>query len=183
MYHHTRTPLVSGNTFSYWLGNDNKVSFKHDTAYFQKTKLVPTYSANLASNSSVLINLITSYTPFAQSNFPNGIGSSGYHPSIGLLPSWDVAYLTSGNDPRSLAAVRVNAYSAGRYGIHYRDEKTNLPFRFSSFPTLVIDGNSGISSAGVSSISDSTPAPLGKSPPTWSTSHAPSVGYLAYLIE
>lgn len=184
VYHHTRTPLVSGTTFSYWLGADSKVSFKHDTSYFQKTKLVPTYSATLALNSSVLTSLVTSYTPFAQSNFPNGIGAPGYHPSIGLLPSWDVAYLTSGADSRALASVRVNAYSAGRYGTHYRDEKTNLPFRFSSYPTLVINGaNSGITSTGMSSIGETTPTPSGKAPPAWSTSHAPSVGYLAYLLE
>jgi hypothetical protein len=184
VYHHTRTPLVSGTTFSYWLSSDPKVTFKHDTAYFQKTKLVPTYGAELSNSSSVLTSLATSYTPFAQSNFPNGIGAPGYHPSIGLLPSWDVAYLTSNADPRALSAVQVNAYSAGRYGIHYRDEKTNLPFKFSSYPTLVINGNnSGITSTGVSSVGESTPTVTGKAPPAWSTSHAPSVGYLAYLLE
>ena len=184
VYHHTRTPLVKGTTFSYWLGSDPKVTFKHDTAYFQKTKLVPTYGAVLAENSSVLKSLVTSYTPFAQSNFPNGIGAPGYHPSIGLLPSWDVAYLTSNSDSRALSAVQVNAYSAGRYGTHYRDEKTNLPFKFSSYPTLVINGsNSGITSTGMSSIGETTPKVTGKAPPAWSTSHAPSVGYLAYLLE
>ena len=38
------------------------------------------------------------------------------------------------------AALQRNAYSAGRYGIHFRDETTNRPLRFSSHPNLVLDG-------------------------------------------
>jgi hypothetical protein len=180
--HHTRTPLVSGTTFSYWMGTNPQVTFKHDTAYLQKTKLVPTYGANTPTGSSVLAGLATSYTPFAQANYPNGIGQTGYHPSIGLLPEWDVLYLTSGGDPRALASITVNAYSAGRYGIHYRDEKTNRPLKFSSYPNLVTDG-SALSSTGASTTNSYTPSPGGSSPPSWATSHAPSVGFMAYLLH
>ena len=182
--HHTRTPLVSGTTFSNWTGVDPQVTLKHDTVYLQKSKLVPSYSANTPSNSTALTNLMTSYSPFGQANYPNVIGTAGYHPSIGLLPEWDVLYLTSAGDPRPLAAVTVNAYSAGRYGIHYRDEKTNRPFKFSSYPNLVINSvSSGVPSSGASSLNQYTPTPGGGSPPSWATSHAPSVGYLAYLLH
>ena len=47
---------------------------------------------------------------------PNFMGDTGYDASIGLLPEWDVVYLTSGGDPRALTAVVINGYAAGRYG-------------------------------------------------------------------
>ena len=185
VFHHTRTPLVSGAVFSYWMGPDPQLTFKHDTLYFQQTRLVPTYGVVTPANSTTLSNLATSFIPFGIANYPAEIGATGYHPSIGLLPEWDVLYLTSAGDPRALAAVIINAYSAGRYGIHYRDEKTNRTLNFSSYPNLVInnDVNSGISSTGASTVGAYTPVANGGSPPAWTTSHAPSVGYLAYLLH
>jgi Fibronectin type III domain len=182
IYHHTRAPLVWGTAFSYFMGTAPEITFKHDMAYFQATKLVPSYGARTASSSSALGSLTTSYTPFSQANFPPGIGQTGYHPSIGLLPQWDVLYLTSNGDPRALAAITINAYSAGRYAIHYRDEKTNRPLRFSSHPNLVTDC-SGLTSCGASSTNSYTPTPSGGNGPGWSTSHGPSVGYMAYLLH
>ena len=183
IFHHTRTPLVSGTTFSYWMGLDPQLTFKHDTLYLQQTKLVPTYSVVTPANSAIFSRLATSFTPFGIANYPTAIGTAGYHPSIGLLPEWDVLYLTSKGDPRALAAVVINAYSTGRYGIHYRDEKTNRALKFSSYPNLVLNGkNSGVPSSGSSTINSYTPTPGGGSPPAWATSHAPSVGYLAYLL-
>jgi hypothetical protein len=181
--HHTRTVLCAGTTLSYWLGNDPQVTPRHDTSYLQKSKLVPTYGSQTPSTSSLFSRLVTSYIPFAQSNYSNAMGQAGYQPAIGLLPEWDVAYLTSGGDVRALAAVVINAYSAGRYGIHYRDEKTNRPVRFSSIPHLVLlDTNSGVSDVGVSSTSTYTPATGGGIPPTWDNAHHPSVGYFAYIV-
>src|SRR5262249_1618734 len=85
-------------------------------------------------------------------------------------------------DPRALRAVIINAYAAGRYGIYYRDEKTNRPLRFSSYPNLVLnDNNSGIAGTGASTTSSYTPSTGGATPPEWSTSHATSVGFMAYL--
>jgi hypothetical protein len=183
IFHHTRTPLVSGTTFSYWMGPDPRLTLKHDTVYLQQTKLVPAYGAATPANSAIFSRLATAFTPFGIANYPAAIGTAGYHPSIGLLPEWDVVYLTSGADPRALAAVVINAYSAGRYGIHYRDEKTNRTFKFSSYPNLVLNGaNSGVPNSGSSTTNSYTPTPGGASPPAWATSHAPSVGYLAYLL-
>ena len=182
LYHRTRTPLVSGTTFAHAAASAPQLTFKHDMAYFQKTKIVPTYGATTPSGSSVLTSISTSYTPLGQANFPPQIGQTGYHPSIGLLPQWDVLYLTSNGDARALAAITVNAYSAGRYSIHYRDEKTNRPPRFSSYPNLVSDC-SGMSACGSSSTNSYTPTPTGGSGPGWATTHAPSVGYMAYLLH
>ncbi|HEU4621967.1 MAG TPA: hypothetical protein VFS42_07065 [Burkholderiaceae bacterium] len=180
LVHHTRAVLASGTTLTHWASSAPGVVVRHDTSYFQATKLVPAYRAKLSSSSELLIQ--KSYTPLARGDFPTDMGSAGYDASIGLLPEWDVAYLASSADPRARNNVIVNAYAAGRYGIHYRDETTNRPLKFSSYPNLVInDANSGVPSSGASINNQYTPAPSG-SPPNWATSHHPSIGYLAYLI-
>lgn len=110
------------------------------------------------------------------------MGNAGYQPAIGLLPEWDVLYLVS-NDPRADAAVIANAYGAGRFGTHYRDETTQRPLRFSSYPNLVTAGgsSSGISGNGASSQNLYTPAAQGTAPPIWDTPRHPSLGFMAYL--
>ncbi len=181
--HHTRAVLASGAALSHWLGSDPAVTFKHDVSYLQKTKLVPTYIAHTPPDAMPFSYLASSYTPFGQAGFPLGMGSAGYDPSIGLLPEWDVLYLTSNGDPRALKAIAINGYAAGRYGLHYRDEKTNRPPAFTSYPNLVVnDSNSGISGSGASTAGAYTPPASGAAPPLWASSHAPSIGYMAYLL-
>ncbi len=182
LLNHQRTVLISGSIFSYWLGSDPQIVAKHDVTYLQSTLLVPTYTGVTSSSSVLWSRIATSYAPLAQSNYPTAMGSAGYSPSIGPLPEWDVAYLTSNADPRSYRGIIYDGYTAGRYGIHYRDETTNRPPRFSSYPTLVLEGSSGITDAGASAAGTYTPVASGTIPPTWKTSHHPSVGYMAYLV-
>lgn len=178
---HCRTPLVSGTNLSHWLGADPQVNIKHDTAYLQSTALVPSYRATVADNSALLSRLATSYQPLQQGNHSSGMGNTGYHPAIGLLPEWDVLYLTSAS-PKAYAGLIVNAYGAGRYGIHFRDETTQRPIRFSSYPNLVVGSGSSISSRGASSTNSTTPNATGTSPATWDSAHHPSFGFMAYLV-
>jgi hypothetical protein len=177
---HCRTPLVSGSMVSHWLGADPTVTPKHDTMYLQATRLVPAYSASVAPDARVVTGLPGTYAPLQQGSYPGVMGTAGYHPSIGLLPEWDVVYLTS-TSQKAWAGVIFNAYSAGRYGIHFRDEATNRPLRFSSYPNLVVGGGSAISSSGASSTNAYTPAASGAMPATWASSHHPSVGFMAYV--
>jgi hypothetical protein len=181
LLNHQRTPLVSGAALSYWAGNDPNVTISHDGAYLQATRTVPTYSAVVPPTSSLITSLPSSYTPLQQGSMPTGMGGAGYHPSIGLLPEWDVLYLTS-TATSTGAAVQRNAYSAGRYGIHFRDETTHRPLRFSSHPNIALGGGSGISASGGSSTNTYTPDATGGTPPTYASSHHPSMGYLAALI-
>lgn len=178
---HCRTPLVSGSTLSHWLGVDPQVSIKHDTHYLQATALVPSYLAVVPADSQALKSLAASYVPLAAGNHSPAMGTAGYHGSIGLLPEWDVIYLTS-TSPKAYAGVIINAYNAGRYGIHFRDEITQRPLRFSSYPNLVVGGGSAIGSSGASSTNSYTPKAGGTSPATWASSHHPSLGFLAYLV-
>lgn len=178
---HCRTPLVAGAALSHWLGADPQVTVKHDSAYLQATGLVPSYRATVPANAAAIKALVTTYTPLQVGNHSPAMGTAGYHGSIGLLPEWDVLYLTSAS-PSTYAGLIVNAYGGGRYGIHFRDETTQRPLRFSSYPKLVVGDGSGISSSGASSTNSYTPAATGTPPATWASSHHPSLGFMAYLV-
>lgn len=175
---HCRTPLVSGAALSHWLGADPGVIAKHDAAYLMATRLVPTYSATVASGAARVAALPAAYTPLQVGSFEASMGSAGYQQAIGLLPEWDVLYLTTtGADAAVYGGVVRNGYSAGRWGIHFRDETTNRPIRFSAYPNTVVWDNSGASTTGTY-----TPTPSGTAAPIWDIPHHPSVGYMAYLI-
>jgi hypothetical protein len=137
--------------------------------------------------SDVASRMVGSFTPLQAGNIVydgDSMASSGYQAPIGLLPEYDVFYLTVNNPVETYGAVVRNGYSAGRYAIHYRDETTNRPLRFSQYPNLVIgeySGN-GFKDTGGSTKSDYTPAATGTAPPGWDAAHSPSVGYLAYLV-
>jgi hypothetical protein len=166
------------------LGSDPGVTPEHAKDYLQGTELVPTYMATVPAQSTLVTSLASSYTPLQQGDFKysgDAMASGGYAAPIGLLPQHDVTYLVS-SGPAVYGAVVRNGYSAGRYAIHYRDEKTNRPLRFSSYPTLVASSGSGMTDAGASSANTYTPTPSGTSPPAWDGSHHPSVGYMAYLL-
>lgn len=182
LYNHTRTVLVSGAALSHWLGGDPGITFRHDMGYLQLTGLVPAYRGITTRGSSALTRQATVYVPLAEANFPSVMGTAGYHPSIGPLPEWDVVYMTSDGDPNAWRSVQVNAYSAGRYGYHYRDEITNRAPEFSKYPSLVLGPGSGIPGIGSSSKGQLTPAASGGTPPVFTNSHMPAIGLMAYLV-
>ena len=182
--HHQRTVLISGSALSYRLGQDPDVIARQDTAYLQETNLVPSYQAQLAADSAVIAGLAAAYQPLQAGNFRydgDSMAASGYQDPIGLLPQHDVAYLVS-SAPAAYGAVLRNGFSAGRYGIHYRDESTNQPLRFSSYPTLNIRGGQGFKDTGGSTNGQYTPVATGGNPPGWDVAHSPSVGFTAYLL-
>jgi hypothetical protein len=182
--HHQRTPLISGSALSYWLSTDPGVTARHNTAYLQATELVPTYSARVDANATAISRLPTTYSPLQAGSFifdGDEMASSGYQDPIGLLPQHDVLYLTSDIKIAHASVIR-NGFSAGRYALHYRDETTNRPLRFSSYPTLNIGDSQGFKDNGGSSTGSYTPTPTGGNGPGWDIAHSPSVGYLAYLV-
>lgn len=178
---HCRTPLVSGAALAHWLGSDPELIVQHDAAYLQSTRLVPTYMAETPPSAPVVAVLPAAYTPLQLGNYPVGMGTAGYHGSIGLLPEWDVLYLTSGAR-NTWAALQRNAYSAGRFGIHFRDETTQRPLQMSRHPTLVLGAGSGVSGSGTSAAGSYTANATGTVPAGYASSHAPALGYMAYLV-
>ncbi len=171
-----RTPLLSGTALSHWLGVDPAIAARHDVDYLQGTEVVPAYRAGVAADSVLVTGLAATYKPLQNGNFDynaDTMSSGGYAPPIGLLPQHDVLYLVA-NSMSIGAAVQRNGYSAGRYPIHYRDEATNRPLRFSAHPTTSTNYSSG----------GSYPAKAtGTAAPQWDVAHSPSVGYMAYLLS
>lgn len=170
--HHARTPLVSGALLSHWLATDPAVVPKHNADYMMSTRLVPTYSATVSPAAAVVTALPSTYTPLQVGSYTADMPSTGYHPDIGLLPEWDVLYLTS-TASSVWGALQRNAYSAGRWGIYYRDEGTNRIPRFSTNANW---------STNSSTTNDLPPTPTGTSPGSWDVPHHPSMGYMAYLV-
>jgi hypothetical protein len=183
LLNHQRAVLASGTTLTHWFGGDPQLTPRPDTAYLMATRLVPNYRGTTPQGSTLYGRLAASYTPLAQAGFPGAMGSAGYDGSIGLLPEWDAAYFTTGGDPRAWRAVMINGYAAGRYGTHYRDETTNRPLSFASYPNLVMGSGSAVNDIGGASTGAFTPAATGAAPPTYASSHHPSMGYLAYLLS
>jgi len=180
---HQRMVVAQGTRWTHWLDGRQAVIPQHDVAYLMQTRLVPNYRARTASTSALFARLPGRYTPLDQGSYPTAMGSGGYDPSIGLLPEWDVAYCSTSADARAYLAVMINACCAGRYGTHFRDETTHRPMRLSSYPTLTVGDGAGISSAGSSSTNSVTPTASGAVPPTYASSHHPSMGYMAYLLS
>lgn len=183
LLNHQRAVLAGPQALTHWSQADPQVTPAHDTAYFIATRLVPHYAAVTPDASVLFKRLPTEYAPLMQGSYSPAMGMAGYHPSLGLLPEWDAAYLTTGADPRAYRSVLFNGYAAGRFGIHYRDEKTQRPLAFASHPNLTMAPGSGVGSLGGSSTRTLTPAPSGGMPPQYVTSHHPSLGYMAYLVS
>ncbi|MFY9514098.1 MAG: hypothetical protein WAQ05_24300 [Rubrivivax sp.] len=178
--HHQRTVLVSGSLLSHWLGASRELVVRHDAAYLMSTEVVPTYRAELAAGAGRVAAQPKSFAPLQQGSYTysdDDMYSTGYQEPIGPLPEHDVLYLVADSTDSATVfrSVVWNGYGAGRYGVHYRDETTNRPFRFSAYPTLVPNGGS-------STRSTYTPAPSGGNAPAFDIAHHPSMGYMAYLV-
>jgi hypothetical protein len=185
--HHQRTPLVTGQTMWHWVGTDPGVVPLHDASYLMSTELVPSYYTKLSAGHALVKALPTGYTPLAQGVFTyssDSMASSGFQQPIGLLPQHDVLHLVADAADRvtTFRAVVQGGYTAGRYGIHYRDENTNRPLRFSDHATRNINSSAGFKDTGGSTTGSYTPKPAGGNPPTWDVAHSPSVGYFAHLL-
>ncbi|MBI3348050.1 MAG: hypothetical protein HY020_12685 [Burkholderiales bacterium] len=170
--HHCRTPLVDGQTLSYWLASDPGVIASQDSQYLQQSELVPSYYSRVAAGADVMSTLPSAFVPLQQGNYPNAMGQTAYQPAIGLLPEWDVLFLTADDVATAYRSMLRNAFSAGRYPIHYRDENTNRPLRFSDYPYLSVNS---------STKQQMPPTGSGTASPAWDIPHHPSVGYMAYL--
>lgn len=181
--HHSRTAAIAGAPEPYRVSGTGFAELLHRVDYLQETRLVPSYFSGISE--ACIARQARTFQPLAQLGFPAGMGSAGYSPSIGLLPEWDVCYLAGGAEIRTRATVMAHGLAAGRYGIHYRDSSSNKPLAFSAYPHLCLGDSPalGISSNGSSSKNEYTPTAAGQAPPTWASSHHPSVGYLAYLLS
>lgn len=168
MAHHTRIVLVSGGRVSHWLGTDPQIAPTYDRAYLASSKLVPAYRPATIVDSA-LAPLTTYYSPMRVRYLSEGMGTPGYAPDIGVLPKQAATYLVSG-DPRAYRACVAEGLSLASYSIHYRDESTNRPLAFSSYPTLSIN------------VGNMPPDPSGSVGYNYASSHHPAAAYVPYLV-
>lgn len=163
-HHHTRWSAEG------WLNvTDPRTTVKHDTAYLTATRLVPNYWK--PAPSSILNEYDVAYTPMGEASWRRTMGNPGWSDQIGILPSWDAAYLTSGGDPRAYRAVETNAKALNSHGIIWADPNTHDPIALSDWERWTVRGEGG---GGANAIKTG--------PYSWSISHHGSGGYFAYLI-
>ncbi len=177
LYHHTRVLLVSGRTDGYWSGTDPQITPKHDLAYLRATKLVPNYG--WTSPSATKLNALTqSYTPNTYAGVSLMTSSGGDSSAIlGFTASApDVMYVTTG-DIRAYKGALTMSFAGGTWDVHYRDETTNEPFRFATYPRVSLN------------VQDTPIVPAGSGGDSnWGatgsrTSHQMSRGFLAWIIS
>lgn len=171
--HHTRIPLLTGSTFSYWTGADPGITPKHDRTYLMSTKLVPNYGYTSPSE-TVLKELPQTYTPNTLAGMSTGMGAGGTSAAlIGHSSNNSHAlYVTSNADVRAYKAAVVFGLSGGSWSTHYRDESTNNPLKFTSYPSASTEWGG----------TPSIPAGTGGENGTAVISHQPSFGYVPFLL-
>lgn len=196
-YHHTRWSR------SDWVGTDPGILPAHEGAYLRATKLVPNYGPAVPTSQAWVTPGGVPNTwgtpcnnvnpdPLAVADFPpgaEGMGTEGYHDSIGLMMRLDTLYICSQN-PVAYRSVIGSARSWGRYSTHQRDETTGRPFRVSQplgIPAYATQlGFTGSSDAGtkygIYAGSVTLPSPLDLSHWQYTSTHSPAPPYLAYLI-
>lgn len=182
--HHTRPVLINNvasgfKHWSYWSGTDPQIEPEHDVAYNDSTKMFPHYG--FTPNADYLAGGGANSTlPYTQTYSPGYIGdtvasmgSAGFQPHIGVLPSWAACWVKT-SDPRAYRAVMSNALGSGNWSAHYRDENTNEPVRWSTYPNI-------------SQAWSGTPTMPAESGGTNSSSvidraHQPSMAYVPWLM-
>lgn len=187
---HSRTVLISGTHLAYWNIPDPQCAPQHDREYIYSTRLIPTYMHVTPDTAPTLKGeAYIGFAPFQRGNHQVSMGSAGFQADIGIIPNHDALYFTNGSRKAFEGMVR-NAFSTGRYRIHYRDETTHRPMRFSSYPNLVMNGkDAGMASIGISTASEYTPTSTGGTTPpgepsrNFSSSHTPAMGYVPYMVS
>lgn len=161
---HTRW-MVEG-----WILPTNQISstiqVKHHTEYLVQSQLVPNYWKRSPA-AQVLNDLFKTYSPLKNGSLTPNMGETGFQEQIGLLPKWDSLLIASQGDTRALQSVLAHSSALNSYPIVWRDSNTNEIPKPTLWPSWVIQG-------GVYSISSGDL--------TWEVAHAPSEGYLAYLL-
>lgn len=161
-----------------WVGTDPQVTPRLDTSYLEASKLVPNYinSTDNTTLSNSLNALYQNYAPNQAGDWTASMGNVGFQNQIGLLPSWDAFYITSGGDPRAYRSVLANAKALNSYGIVWMATSTHLTIRPDDFRTWGFDGNN---SGGYTAWPTGNPTTNNL---IWEVAHHGSGGYLAYLI-
>ncbi len=148
-----------------WWGQAPQVYVKHDTAYIQDSKAVSKY-ADVTITDGYLDSLTKSIEPMEVGDQRVRMRDSGEDDTIGPMPTWNVAYLLTG-DKRAYLSSMANGDAGASYSMHYRDENTGLPIVAEDYPNDQIDNTIDWG---------------GSTPYIYDNAHQPSIAYLPYLL-
>ena len=149
--------------------------YQQDVTNLWKTKAIPRLRPGLTPTATALNALPTTYTPMALNGLPNNWDGTGAADHIGMLPKWCSLWIASNGDRRAFNGMVINSYAQGGFQVNYRDENTGEIPLITAHPTISIS-NDGSTEVGTSN------------PNVYSSrgddtgSHAPSIGYLPYLV-
>jgi hypothetical protein len=162
-----------------WWGSNPQLAVRHDSAYLQGTRAVPTYDPRINLSSS------------AVSDWQSGLGTNPGVMSIGdlepnmpqpagrfeiaPLPAFQAGYIISQNDTARRVTIGYGE-QAGAWPMHYRDKITDHPISINTYPNATIIGASGIF-GNFPSCGGTCSTPL-----TPEASHHPTLAYVPYLI-
>lgn len=161
-----------------WIGADPQVIPRHDTGYLNRTKLIPNYWKHNPSQATIdAWEAKSNYMPGANLAYAAYMPDYGYQDQIGLLPTWDALYCTSGAHPTMFKAVIAHARAINSYGLAYVDHATRNPIKISSYTNWSLDGLNAGGTGGPETKKQDNTTLL-----TWNGAHHPSAGYLAYIL-
>jgi len=166
----------------FWWGQDPQLHLRHDKAYFELSRAIPTYDPKVTvpnyrldewlslynSNSGLMeFGLIEPYMPG---------GGARDRGDIAPLPGWTATWLLS-QDSRAKTYMLGTDAQAGTFNIHFRDENTGYPIRttdHSNWQAYVSDDSGNYYPPG---LSDGFPSFATAEP-----SHEPDFAYVPYLV-
>jgi hypothetical protein len=158
-----------------WAQGGTAYAVRHDLDLLRRSRLVPNFWSTNPSDAT-LSGLDQPYTPGSLVGLRANYEGTGYSPQIGLLPLWDVHYLTTG-DARAWRAVQANSLAAGTQATIWRDPNTNRAIRPSDWATWSYSGNNGGGHTTIAARNSANSANY-----TWDRAHNASSGYTAYLL-
>lgn len=171
-YHRARWAHI--NWFN--TAHNPQITPKHDTLYMMASKLFPNYGYRAPTSAAFTQTFAgvapqQTITPMGRGNHSTDMQDTGGQDDIGLLPSYEALFLSSGGNSVMYNCTVANAYMLGSYQMHYRDETTLL----CPLPATYPDG--WTDSGGSPLIPNGPNGPL-----VHEFGHAPAMGFLAYAL-
>lgn len=198
VHHHTRAPLLSGAATSYWLGTDKTVTPKHSNTYLYSTGLVQRYMTAVERNFGNITGgrgVSMQFTPYETFGptvtiHSTNMGQGGGHASIGVQPAWEAIALVD-NSATGYTQLLRECFRMGQWQIHYRDESTNRPVKFTDRAGVQLRVGEADALVNVYERQDAgltqTPAIVGTnnagSTGKFTNSHQPAAPLLAYVMS
>jgi hypothetical protein len=160
----------------FWWGETPQIHIKHEKNYLQKTGSIPTYDPTITVPDSAITSDLQEFNNngglMERGNIYPDMPAAGGRADIAPLPRWTAKYIIS-QDHRSKTATVGNSFQAGSFGVHFRDENTDLPISLDTYPSMTIVGSpKWFPTCGGNCSTPYDPEP----------SHEPSLSYLPYLI-